>query len=333
MKTASVLLSKQFARDYGPLLHTRAAAAGMAAEVVHLPDDPSARLSSAALNQIDVAYLSRDLRFSPHFPAFGATVEAAPNLKWVHFASAGISQHAFLAALIARHVKLTTSAGANAETVAHTAICGLLMLARGFPRWLDAQRRHAWEPMRGAQLPCDLDGQTVLVIGVGGIGGTLGRFCGAMGMRVIGVRRPPAGPAEGFDEMHTLSALRDLLPRADWVVLACPHTPETHHLLNAAALAALPRGAHLVNVARGPVVDEPALIEALAGGRLAGAYLDVFEKEPLPPDSPLWTMQNVLVSPHSASVSAGNERRSAEIFVDNLARWARGEALQNERHA
>jgi len=124
--------------------------------------------------------------------------------------------------------------------------------------------------------------------------------------------------------------LADLLPRADWLFLACPLTPETRGLIDAAAIARLPRGARVINVARGKIVAEPALVEALASGRLGGAYLDVFDTEPLPADSPLWDMPNVLVSPHNATISAGNESRVRVIFLENLRRWGRGEPLLHE---
>jgi phosphoglycerate dehydrogenase-like enzyme len=203
------------------------------------------------------------------------------------------------------------------------------MLARGFPHWWGAQGRKEWTPMRGEAVPRDLAGQTVLIVGLGTIGATLARYCRALGLRVIGLRRTPA-PVEAVDEVHALAALPELLPRCDWVILACPLTPETERLINPASLARLPRGARLINVARGGVVDQPALIQALESGQLGGAYLDVFEKEPLPPDSPLWTLPNVIVSPHNASSSAGNNDRAALIFLANLVKWARGEPLRNE---
>jgi D-2-hydroxyacid dehydrogenase (NADP+) len=152
-------------------------------------------------------------------------------------------------------------------------------------------------------------------------------------MHVIGVRRSPRRPEDPVDEMCAFARLETVLPRCDWVVLACPYTPESHHLLNARTLALLPRGARVINVARGSVADEPALAAALKSGHLGGAYLDVFETEPVPADSPLWDIPNVIVSPHNASASSGNDARATEIFFANLGKWARGEPLANERHA
>jgi phosphoglycerate dehydrogenase-like enzyme len=328
-----MLLSKGFVESFGTGLASAAAGAGIKSEPVHLPDDAQVRLSEADCSRIEIAYLTRDIRFSELYHSFGATVSAAQNLKWVHFVSTGIDQHPFLASLIERGVRLTTSAGSNGEPVGQTAICGLLMLARGVPRWIDAQRRRAWEPMRGAAAPRDIQGQTVAIVGLGTIGATVARFCQALGMHVIGVRRSPKRPEDPVDEMCKIAKLRTVLPRCDWVVLACPYTKETHHLLNAETLALLPKGARVINVARGGVADEPALIAALKSGHLGGAHLDVFEKEPLPADSPLWDMPNVICTPHNASASSGNDQRAAEIFFSNLMKWARGEPMLNERQA
>ena len=328
-----MLLSKRFVANYASQLDEVARRARLKPDVLHLPDDPEMRLAQADCDRIEVTMSTRDVRFSGLFKSFGDTLVAASNLKWAHFHSTAIEQHVFVPQLLARGVKLTTSAGTNAEPVAQTAIAGLLMLARRFPRWLDAQHRHAWEPMRGDQVPADLRGQTVMVVGLGNIGMPIARFCQAVGMYVIGIRRTPKNANDPLDEIHPLMKFAELLPRCQWLVLACPYTKETHHLVNAGTLAELPQGAALINVARGRVVDEPALIAALKSGQLGCAYLDVFEKEPLPAESPLWDLPNVILTPHNASVSAGNDRRSAEMFLLNLEKWARGEPLLNPHTA
>ncbi len=324
-----MLLAKSFVANYGKQLDEVTTRLGIKPRIVHLPDDPQARLNQADCDRIEVTMQTRDVRFSEHFKSFGEALIAANNLKWAHFHSTAIEQHVFVPPLLARGVKLTTSAGTNSEPVVHTAIMGFLMLARGFLHWIEARRRHAWEPMRGEGAPADLRGQTVMVVGLGNIGLAIGEFCQALGMHVIGIRRMPKKAGDTLDEIHPPAAFADLLPRCQWLVLACPYTKETHHLVNAAALARLPRGAALINVARGRVCDEAALIEALRSGQLSCAHLDVFEKEPLPAESPLWSMPNVIVTPHNAAVSAGNERRAAELFLANLERWARGEPLAN----
>jgi phosphoglycerate dehydrogenase-like enzyme len=326
-----ILVSKAFMAQFGAELQAAAKAAGVTPQVIHLPDDPAQRLPAAELARIEAAYLTRDTRFSDHYQTFSETVKAAPNLKWVHFTSTGIDQHPFLPALHERKVRLTTSAGTNGEPVGQTAFCGLLMLARGFPRWIAAQREHRWDPARGKDTPRDLRGQTVIVVGLGTIGATVARLCQALGMKVIGLRRSPKREGDPVDEMHTLDQLPALLPKADWLVLACPYTKETHQLVNAKTLALMPKHAHLINVARGAVCEEKALIAALQSKQIAGAYLDVFEKEPLPADSPLWDIPNVIVSPHNASASDGNDNRAARVFTDNLQLFAAGKPMVNEQ--
>lgn len=325
-----ILLSKGTYASYRDGIAAAVREAGIEARVVHLPDDPTARLTVGDSDGIEIAYFTRDIRFSGHYQAFVDTVTAAPNLKWVHFPNAGVDQHPFLPSLTARKVRLTTSAGSNGEPVAQTAIGGLLMLARNFPHWWAAQGRREWKPMRGDAVPRDLKGQTTLIIGLGLVGTTVARFCRVLGMHVIGVRRTPNKPVDAVHETHALAALPQLLPRCDWVVLACPLTPETQRVINAGTLELLPRGAGLINVCRGGVVDEAAVIEALKNGRLGGAYLDVFEKEPLPAESPLWDLPNVIVSPHNAQASSGNDDRAMRIFLANLVNWAQGRPLQNE---
>lgn len=326
-----ILLSKGFVAQYGAQLQAAAKSAGVTPQIVHLPDDASQRLPAETLAKIEAAYLTRDIRFSDHYHSFGDAMKAASNLKWVHFTSTGIDQHPFLPALHERKVRLTTSAGTNGEPVGQTAVCGLLMLARGFPRWIAAQRERKWDPVRGAAVPRDLRGQTVIVVGLGTIGATVAKMCQALEMKVIGLRRSPKRDGDPVDEMHTLDKLPALLPKCDWLVLACPYTKETHQLVNAKTLALMPKHAHLVNVARGGCADEKALIAALQSKQIAGAYLDVFEKEPLPADSPLWDIPNVIVSPHNASASAGNDDRAAAIFTENLKLYAAGKPMTNEQ--
>ncbi len=328
-----MLLSKAFVTAFGKPMNEVTQRVKLRPDIVHLPDDARAQLPVADCERIEVAYLTRDWSHSQdnYYPKFSAAVLAAKELKWVHVTSVGIDQHRFAPALIQRGVKFTTSAGANGEPVAQNAITGLLMLARGFPGWLDAQRRHAWEPVRGSKTPADLRGQTVIVAGLGAIGMRVARFCEGLGMRVIGMRRTPRQSGDTLSEIHSPAEFTALLPHCQWLIICCPDTPETHHMVNAEALAMLPRGAGLINVSRGGVIDEPAMIAALQSGHLRCAYLDVFEQEPLPPQSPLWDLPNVIVTPHNSAVSAGNDLRSTEIFFANLEKWARGEKLQNEQ--
>jgi phosphoglycerate dehydrogenase-like enzyme len=223
--------------------------------------------------------------------------------------------------------------GSTAEPIAQTAIAALIMLAREWPRWLAAQREHRWDPMRAGEFPRDLGGQTAVIVGLGSIGREIARLAQALGMKVIALRHSPRETNDPVDEMYTPDRLAQVLPRADWLILACPLTGETRGLIDASMLARLPRTARLINIARGEVVDEDALIDALRGKRLAGAYLDVFRQEPLPPESPLWDLPNVIVTPHNSSVATGNDARVYDIFVDNLARWGKRQPLAYEVHA
>ncbi|MDB5809786.1 MAG: D-3-phosphoglycerate dehydrogenase (phosphoglycerate dehydrogenase)-like protein [Betaproteobacteria bacterium] len=324
-----ILLSKGFVSTYGELLAATARRAGLALEIVHLPDDPAVRLPAADLDRIEMTMLTRDIRFSAHYQPYGDTLLAAKNLKLAYFDSTAIEQHPFVAPLAARGVRLTTAAGSNGVPVAQTVITTLLMMSRLLPQYLDAQHRKSWEPARAAAQPPDLQGQTIVIVGMGTIGATVARFAQVLGMHVIGVRRKPRADGDPVNEMHTLAELPQLLPRCDWLVLACPLVPETRGLINAQSLAAMKKTAGLINVARGALCDEAALIAALQQGRLRCAHLDVFATEPLPTDSPLWTMPNVIMTPHSAGASAGNELRSVKIFLDNVERWARKEPLLN----
>jgi len=283
-----------------------------------------------------VAFVSRDLfiggtrqRLNPRFVRFMEVLSAVPDLRWVQVFSAGTDAPHYQS-LLSRGLLLSNAAGASAPAVALTAIAGLLALARGLPRIARQQRERRWESLYLGEEPRDILGQTALVLGTGPIGQEIGRLSRALGLHVVGVRRDAnAGIPAGFDAIAGFAALPDLLSRTDWLILACPLTETTRGIIGARALAALPPRRHLVNVARGGVVVEADLIAALRSGHLAGAFLDVFMTEPLPPDSPFWDMPEVIVSPHSAAASDGLPQRVAAIFCDNLARWVRGEPPRN----
>ncbi len=327
-RARGLLVSERFASRHASALDAAARAGGLTLERIVLPDDPEARIDASTCARIELAYFSGDL-FPEGSRGFFAAAFAAPNLRWLQVFNAGVD-HPVFQRFVANGVRLTTAAGSSAEPIAQTALAGLLMLARGFPHWIDAQARRAWEPIPLTGTPSDLRGQTLLVFGLGAIGSELARLARVFGLRVIGVRRSPAVSGDPVDELHPPARLRELLPRADWLALCCALTDETRGVIDAAALALLPSGARVLNVARGGVVDEPALIAALRAGRLAGAYLDVFAEEPLPPASPLWTLPNVIVTPHNSAVSRGNESRQTEVFLRNIERYGRGEPLLNE---
>ncbi len=326
----TALVSRQFIAGFGARLKAIADGAGKSVEFMTLPAEQGARLSQAECDRIDCAFLDRDIRFDEQlFAAFGAAMAASKSLQWVHFTSSGIGQQPSAPALDARGVTLTSSTGSNAEPVAQTGFAGLLMLARGFPGFIQGQHKHEWRPLRGATLPDDLRGQTLLLIGVGAIGTVFAGYARAFGLKVIGVRRSGMTPHDAVDEIHPPAKLPELLPRADWIVIACPLTKETRNLIDADAFKRMKKGARLINIGRGEIVDEAALIAAIRNQHLAGAALDAHRQEPLPPDSPLWDLPNVVISPHNASASTGNEKRCAEMFIANFGHRVRGETMFN----
>ena len=328
MTTAFV--SGQFAQTYGQELKDAAARAGRPVELMLVPEKAGARLTPAECDRITCTYLDRDIRFDEQLrAAFESAMIATRSCKWIHLTSSGVNPAPFMTALDNIGAVITSSTGSNAEPVAQTGFTGLLMLARGFAGYVRGQQAHEWRPTRGAALPDDLRCQTLLLIGVGAIGKVFTGYAHAFGLKVIGVRRSPETPDDTVDELHPPSALHALLPRADWIVIACPLTRETRNLLDAEAFRHVKRGARLVNIARGEIVDENAMIDALSSGLLAGAHLDAHTREPLPLDSPLWDMPTVIVTPHNASASKGNEPRAARIFIANYERWARGEPMRN----
>jgi phosphoglycerate dehydrogenase-like enzyme len=319
------------------ILMSRPAAAALAApvrgvlgsreHVLVAPEDPDAALADIAFVSRDVTGVSTKHRVLPDTQRMYDALLRASRLQWVHIHSAGADRPVYVA-LRERGVPVATSSGANAPVVAQTALLGLLALARHWPGLVAAQRRHEWAPLIATGLPRDLHGQSAVIVGWGPVGQEIGRLLRAIGLSLTVVRRSAAAPSPGVRTIADTD-LHGALSTADWLVLACPLTQRTEGLIGARELALLPPHCGLVNVARGEVVDEAALVAALRERRLAGAYLDVFAQEPLPADSPLWDLPNVILTPHSAGFSDGNEQRVAAMFLDNLARWSRGEALAN----
>ena len=326
----TALVSKQFAEQYGDGLKASAREAGKSVELMTLPDPAGTRLSQADCDRIDCTFLDAGMRDDAKLhAAYGDALIASKSCKWIQVNSSGVNPAPYISAVNARGGTVTSSTGANREPVAQTGFTGLLMLARGFPGYIQSQRKHEWRPMADGGLPDDLRGQTLLQIGVGAVGKTFAGYAKAFGLKVIGVRRSPKQPEDPVDELHPPSKLHELLPRADWIAITCPLTKETRNLLDAEAFKHVRKGARLINIARGEIVDERALIEALKSGRLAGAFLDAHLQEPLPADSPFWELPNVIVTPHNAAASTGNEKRRAELFIANFSRWLRGEKMLN----
>ena len=256
----------------------------------------------------------------------------APRLRLVQSCSAGTDQYD-RDVLRQAGIRLASGQGCNANAVSEHAIAQILALLRRLPEARDNQAKRHWRGMMGdfARREDEAGGKTAIVVGTGRIGGRIARLCKALGMRVIGVRRDPTQGVDGADEVHGFRDLPRLAPRADFLVLACPLTDETRNLVDAAVLAAMKPTARVVNVARGRVVDEPALVAALREGRIGGAALDVTADEPLPRDSPLWDMPQVLITPHTAGETHSYEDNVLDMMMENIGRLWRGErALFNE---
>jgi phosphoglycerate dehydrogenase-like enzyme len=249
----------------------------------------------------------------------------SPRLKFVQSLSAGTDQYD--RAVFARHgIRLASAAGANANAVAEHAVGLLLGVTRKLFIARDDQHKGFWSGMKGdfLQREDELAGKTAIVVGTGRIGAKLIRLLKAFDMHVIGVRQNPASGAAGADEVHATAALPSLLPRADAVILVCPLTDATRGLINAASFAAMKPSAILVNCARGPVVDEAALIAALSENRIRAAGLDVFATEPLPAESPLWTLPNSFVTPHTAGETCAYENNVLDLMMENIRRLQQG---------
>ncbi len=260
-----------------------------------------------------------------------ANLAAAKRLRWIHSTAASVTGVLF-PALVDSDVVVTNARGLHADAMAEHALGMMLAFTRKLHLARDAQRAHVWaQEGLWAEPPeiGSLSGSTLGLVGLGKVGSAIASRARALGMRVVAVRRYPAASPEPAHEQWPTSRLHDLLALADWVVLAAPHTAETDGLLGPAELARMKPGARLVNLGRGALVDEPALIDALASGQLAGAALDVFADEPLSPTSPLWDLPEVILTPHTSGLGPRYWERAMEQFVANLRRFTAGEPLLN----
>lgn len=294
------------------------------AELIHLRRDDAAGIATA-LERADVAILAGDLddRFL-----------RAPRLRWIHCDHAGLNKSA-RPAVFENGLLVTSSAGRSSPVLAEHALLFMLAFAFNFPAFLEAQRRHRWgipdqDSLRG------LYGRTVGIVGLGNTGSELALRCKALGMCVLGYRRSDAAPPAGVDRGFSAVAgdsLDDLLRESDFVVLAVPLSDATHHLIGERELRLMKRSAILVNMARGAVVDEAALLRALNEARIAGAGLDTFAREPLPLDDPLWDAPNTLITPHVTPQVPDRTGRSLDIIVENARRYRAGQPLLNQLKA
>lgn len=245
----------------------------------------------------------------------------APRLRWVHSPAAGVDSD-LTPQMLASPVVLTSSAGNGGISLAEHAMLLMLMLNRDVPRWMQAQAEHRWDHYRHGELA----GRTVGIYGLGNSGLDLALKAKAFHLRVLGVRRRPEQPSPNVD---VLCDLDQLLAESDFVVVTAPRTPSTTGVFDRDAFARMKPSAYFVCISRGGIADDEALLAALRSGQIAGAGLDAHGVEPLPPDSPFWSLPNVIVTPHNGATSDGTLRRSQEIVAGNIRRFVTGEPLHN----
>ena len=320
-----ILAARYRSRD---LDRVRAAAPG--ARIISLSTEG---LADAPLEEVEVllrGWLSGD--------AFDRLLARAPRLAWVHSATTGV-ERALTPAARERGIVITNARGVFSRPIAEYVLMMILAVSRRLPQLLELQRERTWQPLEGAELR-DV---TVGIVGLGSIGRAVAGLAGAFGCRVVAMRRrmdasteDPAADADGgavselrLDRVLGPDGLSELLGESDFVVLAAPLTPETEGMIGEAALSAMKPGSWLINVARGRLVDERALLRALRAGPMGGAVLDTFADEPLAPDSPFYDIDNVIVTPHTSWSSARVLDRSVELFCQNLRRYATGAPLVN----
>ncbi len=327
----------------------RLRAAGPGIELVYEPDllppmrhpadfdgDPSFRRSAEQQARFDALVDSAEALYGvPDVDpaALARTVAANPRLRWVHTMAAGGGGQVKAAGLSQEQlgrVVFTTSAGVHGDPLAEWAVFGILAGAKNLDRLLTQQRSHTWS---GRWEMAQLSQMTVLVLGLGGIGSRVAAKVSALGARVVGTSRhglvAGVGAAVDVDEVITPDRVSGVLGRVDALVSTLPGTDKTEGLLDSSMFAAARPGLIVVNVGRGTVIDEPALIAALRTGQVGYAALDVFASEPLPADSALWDLPNVLVSPHTAALNVEEDRRIVDLFADNAGRLLAGRELRN----
>lgn len=286
--------------------------------------------SPASLAAIRGAEVYLGFGISP--PLFAAATEGAESrLRWVHSAAAGIGSSLF-PAMRASEIVLTNSAGIHAPPMAEWAIAVILYFARGLDFAIHAQAKSTWDkaPFEDPNTAIrEVAGATLGIVGLGGIGQEIATRAAALGMRVIATRRTPADPPNGVKRLFGPGGLDTLLAESDYLILAVPDTPSTRNLIGADELARMKNAAVLINLARGAVLDESALIQTLKSGHLRGAALDVFQHEPLSPDSPFWGIPNVLVTPHVSPTSRGYWKRETDLILENFRRYLSGGEMLN----
>jgi glyoxylate/hydroxypyruvate reductase len=283
-------------------------------------------LSPADLDRWSRLRAQADISFDFDWQDPAAIPRNCPRLRWVQGTSAGIGGFLERTGLAGTDLVFTTAAGVHATPLAEFALLGLLYFVKAMPQLTRWKAERHWQRYTSAQL----SGSRVLLVGLGQIGREVARLLSAAGVEICGAGR--AGQCydiPGVASYVPSGQLRKVLPDVDAIILACPLTTQTRGLIGAGELDLMRPGAVVVNISRGAIIDEDAMISALRSGRLGGAFLDVFATEPLPAGSPLWELPNVVISPHSASTVAGENELITDLFCDNLRRWLSGRPLRN----
>ncbi|RCJ40586.1 hydroxyacid dehydrogenase [Nostoc minutum NIES-26] len=292
----------------------------------HLPDDIAVMRVDSEGN-LDGDATDAEVYFSWFFlklTTLHRVLESAPELRWHHAPNAGVN-HIITPKYIERNLILTNGAGVHAIPIAEFVIAYMLSYAKQLPRLHQQQTQHRWQ--KGLPIQELLD-KTLLIIGAGGIGQEIASRAKAFGMRIFGSRRHPQ-PLSNFDKVVGADEWKALLGEADYVVIATPLTWDTKGMIDAEVLRLMRPNAYLINIARGAIVDEFALIQALRDGEIAGAALDTVFAEPLPSESPLWSLPNVFITPHCSGNSPRVKERSLALFLDNFTRYRQGKPLRN----
>lgn len=302
---------------------------GWEVQWVATPADGSADGGTTATPEALAAVAGAEVYFGFGVPA--AILRHGPGLRWVHTGTAGVGG-SLTPELLTSDVVFTNSAGVHAPAMAETVIGMMLHFARGLDIAVRNQALRRWDKARldAADAPVrEVAGSTVGIVGYGGIGREVAQRARALGADVIALKRRPCVAEDGVEVLIGRDGLDALLERSDYLVLCAPETPETRGMIDAAALERMPRHGVLINVARGGLVDEAALVEALRAGRLRAAALDVFTVEPLPESSPLWALDNVLITPHASAYTHRFWERELALLEENLARYIDGRPLRN----
>ncbi|NLG97097.1 MAG: D-2-hydroxyacid dehydrogenase [Chloroflexi bacterium] len=261
-----------------------------------------------------------------HFPV--TWIPRAEKLRWFQQWGAGTDWLLRHPEIAGRDFILTNASGVHAIPISEHILAFMLAFARGLPNAVRTQQQRDWNANRQVTT-FELAGKTVLIIGIGAIGRRTAQITSALGMRVLGIRRNASKSPPEVERTGSPEQLYEMLPEADFVVLTQPLTEETRNMFDAKAFSKMKPSAYLINIGRGGTVDEPALIQALQSKQIAGAGLDVFANEPLPPESPLWEMDNVIITAHYSGSTPQYNRRALDIFLDNLKRYTGGEPLIN----